>query len=344
MNEASATSEKQLQELTVLAIETSCDETSAAVLVGGKKVSSNVVYSQIESHEKFGGVVPEVASRSHLQQAPQIINAAIERAGTARDEIDVVAATNGPGLIGPLLVGVSIGKALAATWRKPFVGVNHVEGHMFAVSLEHNVEPPFVILLVAGGHTQIVNVKNYGDYEILGSTIDDAAGEAYDKVARYLDLGYPGGPIIDSLADSGDPNAVRFPRAMPGDNFDFSFSGLKTAVINYVRKNPDVPVADIAASFQAAVVDVLVTKTIKAASSIGATAVCLGGGVAANSLLRQELASKASENRINCYLPSPEFCTDNAAMIAAAATWRYQKFGPSPDDVGATPSVSLTGN
>lgn len=335
------TDNSEKQDLTVLAVETSCDETSASVLVGGTKVLSNVVYSQIESHEKFGGVVPEVASRSHLQLAPKIVSEALDQANVGADDIDLVAATNGPGLIGPLLIGLSVGKALAATWDKPFIGVNHVEGHMFAVSLEHQVEPPFVILLVAGGHTQIVHVKRYGDYEILGGTIDDAAGEAYDKVARYLDLGYPGGPIIDRLAAEGDPTKVRFPRAMPGDNLNFSFSGLKTAVINYVRKHPDTEVVDLAASFQEAVADVLVTKTIKATKAVGVDTVCLGGGVAANSLLRSELKDRSADQGLKCYLPSPEFCTDNAAMIAAAATWRYNNFGPSPQDVGANPSTSL---
>ncbi len=337
----SITNEKASEGLTVLAIETSCDETSASVLSGGTTVLSNVVYSQIESHEKFGGVVPEVASRSHLQIAPKIVSDALIQAQVGQDEIDLVAATNGPGLIGPLLVGLSIGKSLAATWDKPFIGVNHVEGHMFAVSLEHQLEPPFVILLVAGGHTQIVHVKKYGDYEVLGSTIDDAAGEAYDKVARYLGLGYPGGPIIDRLAADGDPTKVRFPRAMPGDNLNFSFSGLKTAVINYVRKNPNVEVADIAASFQEAVADVLVTKTLRAAKSVGVETVCLGGGVAANSLLRSTLSAQSADQGLSCHLPAREYCTDNAAMIAAAATWRFNNFGPSPDDVGANPSASF---
>ena len=257
-------------------------------------------------------------------------------------DVDLVAATHGPGLVGALLVGVSAAKALAVAWQKPFVGVNHVEGHLFAVNLDTvTPELPFVILLVAGGHTRIVHVPAFGDYRVLGSTIDDAAGEAFDKVARYLDLGYPGGPVIDELATKGDRGAIHFPRGMQDDSFDFSFSGLKTAVINYVRKHPEATTEDLAASFQEAVVDVLVDKTVAAAKSVGVEYVCMGGGVSANSRLREVMTERVQAAGMNCVLPSVQYCTDNAAMIAAAAEWTYTYQGPSDLSLGAVPSLPL---
>ncbi len=325
----------------VLAIETSCDETAVSVVRNGVEVLSNVVSSQIDLHAKFGGVVPEVASRAHLESLELVVNQAITDAGIAVEEIGAVAATHGPGLIGALLVGVSAAKALALAWGVPYVGVNHMEGHLFAALLqEPNLPLPAVVLLVSGGHTMIVHMKQLGSYEIVGSTIDDAAGEAFDKVARYLGLGYPGGPIIDRLAVDGDPAAISFPRAMPGE-LDFSFSGLKTAVINYVRKEPSTSNEDIAASFQQAVVDVLVDKTLSAARQLGAASACLGGGVAANSALRSRFAEACNEAEISYLVPEREFCTDNAAMIASAAQWRLDNDGSTPLDAGANPSLKL---
>ncbi len=330
----------------VLAIETSCDETAVAIVRNGTEVLANVVSSQIDIHAEFGGVVPEVASRAHLEMLEPVLTKALDDAGMTGTDIDAVAATHGPGLIGALLVGVSEAKALALAWDVPYVGVNHMEGHLFATFLEQpDLEPPLVVLLVSGGHTLIVHLEALGRYRILGSTIDDAAGEAFDKVARYLDLGYPGGPVIDRLATEGDPTAIKFPRGLltkgnVGD-FDFSFSGLKTAVINYVRKHPEATDADLAASFQEAVVDVLVTKAMRAADHVAAKGVCLGGGVAANSRLRERFAEEAAERGIDCLVPARAFCTDNAAMIAAAATWRLANDGPTGLDDGATPNLAL---
>jgi N6-L-threonylcarbamoyladenine synthase len=327
---------------TILAIETSCDETSVAVVRDGTQVLSNTVSSQIESHAVFGGVVPEVASRLHLKMLKPVLNRSLLDSRITPAGIDAVAATHGPGLIGALLVGVSAAKALALAWGKPYVGVNHVEGHLFATFLERpDLEMPFVVLLVAGGHTRIVRVRGLGDYKVLGSTIDDAAGEAFDKVARFLGLGYPGGPLIDKLARDGDPQAIKFPRGLNNNSFDFSFSGLKTAVVNYVRSHPEASNADIAASFQEAVVDVLVTKTIAAAKATTATTVCLGGGVAANSRLREAMATATQAHGIDCLIPGREYCTDNAAMIAAVAEWRLKTDGPTSLDDAASPSLSL---
>ncbi len=326
----------------ILAIETSCDETAAAVVDPSGEVRSNVVSSQIDLHADFGGVVPELASRAHLELVDAVIARAMADGDTDPSELAAVAATSGPGLIGALLVGVSAAKTRAIVWDRPYVGVNHLEGHLFATTLERpDLEPPLVVLLVSGGHTMIVGVREPGQYRILGSTVDDAAGEAYDKVARFLGLGYPGGPIIDAMAADGDPNAIRFPRAMAGDGLDFSFSGLKTAVINHVRRHPDVSDADVAASFQAAVCDVLVDKTMRAAKRFGARAVCLGGGVAANSQLRLQFAAAADAAGLDRLVPDRAFCTDNAAMIAAAAHWRLANHGPSPLDSGARSSWPL---
>lgn len=326
----------------ILGIETSCDETAAAVVLGGNDILSSVVSSQIDIHARFGGVVPEVASRAHLESIIPVIQEAVHSAGIDPSRIDAVAATVGPGLIGALLVGVSAAKALALVWDKPFVGVNHMEAHLYAGLLDDpTLEFPLVVLLVSGGHTMLVEMIGHGTYRLLGRTIDDAAGEAYDKVARYLDLGYPGGPAIDAAAELGNPEAINFPRAMMHDGLNFSFSGLKTSVINYVRKNPDVSNIDVAASFQAAVVDVLVAKTIMAAQQVGAVGVVLGGGVAANSRLRAQLQSQGQLNGFRVAVPSRAMCTDNAAMIAAAAWHRLGSDGPTDMSVGANPNLAL---
>ena len=326
----------------ILGIETSCDETAAAVVLGGNDILSSVVSSQIDIHARFGGVVPEVASRAHLESIIPVIQEAVHSAGIDPSRIDAVAAAVGPGLIGALLVGVSAAKALALVWDKPFVGVNHMEAHLYAGLLDDpTLEFPLVVLLVSGGHTMLVEMIGHGTYRLLGRTIDDAAGEAYDKVARYLDLGYPGGPAIDAAAELGNPEAINFPRAMMHDGLNFSFSGLKTSVINYVRKNPDVSNIDVAASFQAAVVDVLVAKTIMAAQQVGAVGVVLGGGVAANSRLRAQLQSQGQLNGFRVAVPSRAMCTDNAAMIAAAAWHRLGSDGPTDMSVGANPNLAL---
>ena len=327
----------------VLAVETSCDETAAALVMGGNDVLSSVVSSQIDIHARFGGVVPEVASRAHLESIVPVVRRAFDEAGIAPSRVDAVAATAGPGLIGALLVGVSAAKSLALSWDRPFIGVNHLEAHLYAGLLDDpGLEFPLVVLLVSGGHTMIVEMRGHGDYRILGRTIDDAAGEAYDKVARFLDLGYPGGPVIDRVSADGDPDAIPFPRAMMNDGLDFSFSGLKTAVVNYARRNPGARSVDIAASFQAAVVDVLCAKTLRAAAQSGARGVVLGGGVAANSLLRSEMQRRGSEAGVRVALPSRAMCTDNAAMIAAAAWHRLRSDGPMDLDCGAYPNLKLS--
>jgi N6-L-threonylcarbamoyladenine synthase len=326
----------------VLGIETSCDETAAALVMGGYDVVSSVVSTQVEIHAEFGGVVPEVASRAHLEVLNPVIARSIVEAGVEDSRIDAIACTVGPGLVGALLVGVSAAKSLALVYDVPFIGVNHMEAHLYAASLEDpTLEFPLVVLLVSGGHTMLVEMQDHGRYRLLGQTIDDAAGEAFDKVARFLDLGYPGGPAIDEAALLGDPEAIRFPRALLDGSYNFSFSGLKTSVMNYVRKHPDVSSADVAASFQAAVVDVLVTKARAAAQEVGATSIVLGGGVAANSLLREEVLDGCVKDGIQGFLPSRAMCTDNAAMIAAAGWHRLRSDGPTPLDVGATPNLRL---
>jgi N6-L-threonylcarbamoyladenine synthase len=325
---------------TILGIETSCDETAAAVVADGGDVLSSVVSSQVDLHARFGGVVPELASRAHVELLPPVIAEAMVEAGL--DQVDAVAATVGPGLIGSLLVGVSAAKAMALVWGVPFIGVNHLEAHLYGAFLEEpNIELPMVVLLVSGGHTMLVLMEDHGKYRLLGQTIDDAAGEAFDKVARFLGLGYPGGPAIDRLAMEGDPTAVAFPRSMIGEGHDFSFSGLKTSVITRVRKEPDLGVADVAASFQEAVVDVLVTKARIAARETGARGLCLAGGVAANSSLRERVLDACIADGLQAYLPSRAMCTDNAAMVAAAAWWRFQADGPTGLDAGANPNLRL---
>ncbi len=329
-------------DVVVLGIETSCDETAASVVLGGSDVLSSVVSSQIDIHARFGGVVPEVASRAHLETLIPVVNGAITSAGIDPTRVDAVAATVGPGLVGALLVGVSAAKSLSLVWDVPFVGVNHMEAHLYAGLLDDpTLEFPLVVLLVSGGHTMLVEMRGHGEYRVLGRTIDDAAGEAFDKVARYLALGYPGGPAIDKAALQGDPTAIAFPRAMQHDGLDFSFSGLKTAVINHVRKNPDVAGADVAASFQAAVVDVLVIKAVRAAKQVGAKGLVLGGGVAANSLLRSEFTAAGEREGLRVALPSRAMCTDNAAMVAATGWHRLHSDGATPLDAGAYPNLRL---
>jgi N6-L-threonylcarbamoyladenine synthase len=334
----------------ILGIETSCDETAAAIVEGGTSVLSSVVSSQVDLHARYGGVVPEIASRAHVDLLVPVVAQAFVEAGLSdrgtddgSGPVDAVAATYGPGLVGALLVGVSAAKALALAWDVPFIAVNHLEAHLYAAFLEEpDLELPLVVLLVSGGHTLLVHMEGHGRYKVLGSTIDDAAGEAFDKVARYLGLGYPGGPAIDRISVDGDPEAIRFPRPMIGDGtLDFSFSGLKTAVVNHVRKHPDVGTADVAASFQEAVVDVLVTKARIAAQQVGAKGLCLGGGVAANSLLRERLLGACVEDGIRGFLPSRAMCTDNAAMVASTAWYRWQSDGPSGLDTGAHPNLGL---
>lgn len=326
----------------VLGIETSCDETAAAVVVDGHEVLSSVVSSQIDLHARYGGVVPEIASRAHVELLTPVIARALIEAGIDDDHVDAVAATVGPGLIGALLIGVSAAKTLALVWDVPFVAVNHLEAHLYAALLEDpEIELPVIVLLVSGGHTLIVLMEGHGKYRVLGSTIDDAAGEAFDKVARYLGLGYPGGPAIDAISMKGDPESIAFPRAMLAEGYDFSFSGLKTSVVNHVRRNPDVSTADVAASFQEAVVDVLVTKARRAARDHGAKGLCLAGGVAANTLLRERLLDACVADGLRAFLPSRAMCTDNAAMVAAAGWYRLQSDGPSPLDTGADPNLRL---
>ncbi|MDA8357060.1 MAG: tRNA (adenosine(37)-N6)-threonylcarbamoyltransferase complex transferase subunit TsaD [Actinomycetota bacterium] len=328
----------------VLGIETSCDETAAAVVIGGSEVRSSVVSSQVDLHAKYGGVVPEIASRAHVELFTQVISEALEVAGLdpRSPEIDGVAATYGPGLVGALLVGLSGAKALAMTWDVPFVGVNHLEGHLFAPLLEEDeLAWPLVMLLVSGGHTLLVEMKGPGCYRLLGQTLDDAAGEAYDKVARYLGLGYPGGPAIDRVAVSGNPLAFKFPQAKLGDGLDFSFSGLKTSVVRTVDRHPEASTEDLAASFQHAVVEVLVAKSRRAVEAVGARGLCLAGGVAANSLLRRRFTEIAAELGVPAYLPSRAMCTDNAAMVAAAGWWHLRHDGPSPLSLAADPTLFL---
>lgn len=329
-------------EQVILGLETSCDETAAAVVVSGRTVLSSVVSSQVDLHARFGGVVPEIAGRAHLDLLVPVLADAMVSAGLEHGEVDAVAATHGPGLVGSLLIGVSAAKALALAWKVPFVAVNHLEAHLFASFLEEpDLRPPVVVLLVSGGHTLLVRMDEPGTYEVLGQTLDDAAGEAFDKVARFLGLPYPGGPHIDRLAVTGNPEAVRFPRALRDEGWDFSFSGLKTAVINHVRRNPDMAVEDVAASFQAAVVDVLVAKASRAVQEIGANAICLAGGVAANSGLRARIETLGMEKGFGVHLPSLSMCTDNAAMVAAAGWHRLRSDGPSPLTTGAAPGLGL---
>lgn len=329
----------------VLGIESSCDETAAAITRDGREVLSDVIYSQADIHSKYGGVVPEIASRRHIEKILYVIDKALADAGMTKDDIDAIAVTMGPGLVGALLVGVSAAKSLAYAWGKPLIGVNHIIGHISANFVAFpELTPPFLCLVASGGHSHIVNVKSYTETEILGATKDDAAGEAFDKVARVIGLGYPGGPKVDKAAKEGNDKAFDFPRAKTGN--DFSFSGLKTAVINAVhkmeQKGEPVPQADIAASFQRAVVDVLTEKTIHAAKISGSEKICLAGGVASNSLLRSEMAKKAKSEKIEVYYPPLRLCTDNAVMISSAGYFKYKYTGETAgNDLNAYPALSI---
>lgn len=318
-----------MNDILILGIESSCDETAAAVVKNGREVLSNVINTQIEIHKKFGGVVPEVASRRHIETIDEVIDKALSDANVTFDDIDAIAVTYGPGLVGALLIGVSAAKALAYALKKPLVPVNHIKGHISANFIEHkDLEPPFVSLVASGGHSHIVEVQDYNEVHILARTRDDAAGEAFDKVARVLGLGYPGGPLIDKLAKTGNKEAVNFPRVkMDGESLDFSFSGVKTAVINHLHKldmkGEEYNKADIAASFQDAVTDVLCSHTIEAAKRTGNKIIALAGGVASNSDLREKMKSEAAKEGISVIYPSPVYCTDNAVMIACAGYYGY---------------------
>lgn len=332
----------------ILAIETSCDETAAAVVVNGRQVLSNVIYSQISDHQKYGGVVPEIASRLHIEKIDQVIDQALVEAGYRLATIDKIAVTQGPGLIGALLVGISEAKALAYALNKPLIGVHHIAGHIAANYLENNdFEPPFLCLVASGGHTQLVMVEDYNTFEVIGTTRDDAIGEAYDKVARTLGLGYPGGPQIDKIAKKGNPQAIDFPRAYLGkDNYDFSFSGVKSAVLNYLNKakmmEQTIVVADVAASFQQAVVDVVINKLVMAAEKLKVSRIALAGGVAANSFLRQRLIELCQQREWQLKIPALAYCTDNAAMIGAAAYYYAQVYQPADMSLNGTSSLTLT--
>ena len=331
----------------ILAIESSCDETSAAVVVNGRDVLSNIIASQIDTHKKFGGVVPEVASRMHIEVINSVVSEALKVANKTLDDIDAIAVTYGPGLVGALLVGLQYAKGLAYSLKKPLIGVNHIEGHISAYFIEHKyLKTPFVCLVVSGGHTFIVHVKDYGNYEIIGETRDDAAGEAYDKVARSLGLGYPGGPKIDKLSKEGNEDAIKFPRANFHDNtLDFSFSGVKSAVLNYLNKmemkNEKINKADVAASFQKAVVGVLTDNVIKTCKIKKIDKIAIAGGVASNSALRESLIKEGKKRNINVLFPSPILCTDNASMIGSAAYFEFLRGNVASMDLNAKPNLRL---
>ena len=335
------------EDVLILAIESSCDETAAAVVKNGREVLSNVISSQIDLHTLYGGVVPEIASRKHIEKINQVIEEALSQAGVTLEEITAIGVTYGPGLVGALLVGVAEAKAIAYAAGKPLVGVHHIEGHVSANFIEHpDLEPPFVCLIVSGGHTHLVIVKDYGEFEIIGRTRDDAAGEAFDKVARAVGLGYPGGPKVDKTAKEGNKHAVEFPRAkVEGAPYDFSFSGLKSAVLNYINHakmtGQEIHVPDLVASFQNAVVDALVSRTVAAAKEYGYDKVAIAGGVASNSALRAEMKKACRKAHLSFYHPSPIFCTDNAAMIGVSAYYEYQKGARAGWDLNAVPNLKL---
>ena len=335
------------EDVLILAIESSCDETAAAVVKNGREVLSNVINTQIAIHTEYGGVVPEIASRKHIENINPVIRKALEDAGVTLDDIDAIGVTYGPGLVGALLVGVAEAKAIAFAKNKPLVGVHHIEGHISANYVENKeLEPPFVALVVSGGHTHLVKVNDYGEYEIVGRTRDDAAGEAFDKVARAIGLGYPGGPKIDKLAKEGNPDAIEFPRAHVDDApYDFSFSGIKSAVLNYINsanmQGKEINHADVAASFQKAVVDALVSRAVRLAKECGMDKLAIAGGVASNSALRAAIQEECTKNNISFYSPSPVLCTDNAAMIGAAAYYEYIKGIRHGYDLNAIPNLKL---
>ncbi len=334
------------KEIRILAIESSCDETAAAVVVNGRKVLSNVISSQIELHKLYGGVVPEIASRKHIEKINQVIEEALAEAKVTLDDIDAIGVTYGPGLVGALLVGVAEAKAIAFAKGLPLVGVHHIEGHVSANYIANpELEPPFICLIVSGGHTHLVRVSAYGKYEIIGRTQDDAAGEAFDKVARAIGLGYPGGPKIDKLSKEGNPDAILFPKAKMDGDYDFSFSGVKSAVLNYINgcsmKNQEYNQADIAASFQKAVVDVLVEKSIKAVKDSGMDKLVIAGGVACNTTLRESMKVACEKEGIQFYYPTPILCTDNAAMIGAAAYYEYLAGTRHSWDLNAVPNLKI---
>ena len=335
------------EEILILAIESSCDETAAAVVRNGREVLSNVISSQIDLHTLYGGVVPEIASRKHIEKINQVIEAALLEAGVALEHIDAIGVTYGPGLVGALLVGVAEAKAIAYAAGKPLIGVHHIEGHIAANFIEHKeLEPPFFSLVVSGGHTHLVRVKDYGQFDIIGRTRDDAAGEAFDKVARAIGLGYPGGPKIDRVAKEGNPDAIAFPRAHVEDApYDFSFSGVKSAVLNYINsyrmKGEDYCQADVAASFQKAVTDVLVANAMHAVEEYGVDRGASAGGVETNSALREAMRKACEEKGVEFYYPSPVYCTDNAAMIGAAAYYEYRNGTRHAWDLNAVPNLKL---
>ncbi len=335
------------KDVLILAVESSCDETAAAVVKNGREVLSNIISSQIALHTLYGGVVPEIASRKHIEKINQVIEAALAEAGVTLNDIDAVGVTYGPGLVGALLVGVAEAKAIAYAAKKPLIGVHHIEGHIAANYIEHKeLEPPVLCLVVSGGHTHLVRVEDYGRFKILGRTRDDAAGEAFDKVARAIGLGYPGGPKIDKVSKEGDPDAVLFPRAHVGDSpYDFSFSGVKSAVLNYINgcrmKGEEWNQADVAASFQKAVTDVLVENAMHAVREYGAEKFAIAGGVAANSALRGAMKEACEKQGIDFYYPSPVYCTDNAAMIGAAAYYEYLSGTRHGWDLNAVPNLKL---
>ena len=335
------------KDIFILAIESSCDETAAAVVKNGREVVSNVISSQIELHKLYGGVVPEIASRKHIEKINQVIEEALSDAKMTLDDIDAIGVTYGPGLVGALLVGVAEAKAIAYAKNLPLVGVHHIEGHILANFIENKeLEPPFICLVVSGGHTHLVCVKDYGTYEIIGRTRDDAAGEAFDKVARAIGLGYPGGPKIENLSKEGNPEAIAFPRAkIEGFQYDFSFSGVKSAVLNYINgcqmKGETYVEADIAASFQKAVIDVIVGNAMHAVKEYGLNKFAIAGGVASNGTLREAMREACEENGIEFYHPSPIFCTDNAAMIGVAAYYEYLSGTRHGWDLNAVPNLKL---
>ena len=335
------------EDVLILAIESSCDETAAAVVKNGREVLSNVINTQIAIHTEYGGVVPEIASRKHIENINPVIRKALEDAGVTLDDIDAIGVTYGPGLVGALLVGVAEAKAIAFAKNKPLVGVHHIEGHNSANYVENKeLEPPFVALVVSGGHTHLVKVNDYGEYEIVGRTRDDAAGEAFDKVARAIGLGYPGGPKIDKLAKEGNPDAIEFPRAHVDDApYDFSFSGIKSAVLNYINsanmQGKEINRADVAASFQKAVVDALVSRAVRLAKECGMDKLAIAGGVASNSALREAMEEACEKRGMKFYRPSPIYCTDNAAMIGAAAYYEYLAGTRSGWDLNAVPNLKL---